>query len=244
MLQQSDKLDKKCFIVDGNIGAGKSTFLKLIKKYLNVQIVLEPHEQWQNVGGSHNLLEKFYQDMPRWAYTFQSYAFITRIQAQQQAEKTNPYMMQILERSVFSDRYCFAKSSYEQGKMSALEWNMYTQWFSWLVDNYVTKPAGFIYLQTDPQVCYQRLIKRNRHEESMVSIDYLKQLHDKHESWLIGKHDVAPFLKEVPVLVLNCNEDFALNTKQLEQHVEQIISFVSPSLAHGELSAQNSVRNL
>lgn len=244
MLQQSGKIEKKSFIVDGNIGAGKSTFLKLIKKYLNVQIVLEPHEQWQNVGGTHNLLEKFYQDMPRWAYTFQSYAFITRIQAQQQAAKNNPYTMQVLERSVFSDRYCFAKSSYEQGNMSTLEWNMYTQWFSWLVDNYVTKPDGFIYLQTDPKVCYQRLIKRNRHEESMVSLDYLQQLHGKHESWLVGKKDIAPMLKEVPVLVLDCNEDFELNKKQLEQLIEQIISFVSPSVVYGEPVAQNSARNL
>ncbi|MES1224467.1 MAG: deoxynucleoside kinase, partial [Bacteroidota bacterium] len=36
-------------IVEGNIGAGKSTFLKMIDTYLDTQIVYEPHEQWQNV---------------------------------------------------------------------------------------------------------------------------------------------------------------------------------------------------
>lgn len=70
--------NQKYFVVEGNIGAGKSTFLKVINTFLNAQVVYEPHEKWQNVGGE-NLLEKFYADTQRWAYTFQTYAFITRI---------------------------------------------------------------------------------------------------------------------------------------------------------------------
>ena len=69
---------KKLFILEGNIGAGKSTFLRLAGDTLPLQIVPEPHTKWQQVGG-HNLLEKFYTDTNRWAYTFQSYAFVTRV---------------------------------------------------------------------------------------------------------------------------------------------------------------------
>ncbi len=69
---------KKSFLVEGNIGAGKSTFLKIISQYLDIQIIYEPHQKWQNVAG-HNLLEQFYKDPKRWAYTFQSYAFVSRV---------------------------------------------------------------------------------------------------------------------------------------------------------------------
>ena len=175
--------NQKYFVVEGNIGAGKSTFLKVINTFLNAQVVYEPHEKWQNVQGE-NLLDRFYTDTHRWAYTFQTYAFITRVLEREKAALNNTHPFQILERSVFSDRYCFAKNCFELGLMNALEWKLYQEWFTWLVDTYTVKPSGFIYMQTDPKVCYKRLLKRNRSEEGGVTLEYLELLHDKHERWL------------------------------------------------------------
>lgn len=75
--------------IEGNIAAGKSTFLQILAKELNFLVVPEPLSKWQSVnadtesfsfsqksGG--NLLEMFYSDAKRWAYTFQSYAFLSR----------------------------------------------------------------------------------------------------------------------------------------------------------------------
>ncbi|MEX0940127.1 MAG: deoxynucleoside kinase [Candidatus Babeliales bacterium] len=207
--------------IEGNIGAGKSTILSIIQKWLPVNIVLEPHEKWQNVGG-HNLLEKFYTDTPRWAYTFQTYAFVSRILAQQQNQQLSS--INILERSVFSDRYCFAKNCYESGIMSALEWQLYKEWFSWLVDAYVSPMKGFIYLQADPAVCYKRLLKRNRSEEVNVSLEYLEKIHAKHEKWLIGKNEQY---RDVPVLILECNKDFEHDIEEQEKHLQSISEFLN-----------------
>ncbi len=218
---------QKIFIVEGNIGAGKSTFLSLIKTLLPVQIVYEPVDKWQHVGDGENILEKFYKDTNRWAYTFQSYAFITRVIEQKEYAKINPFNIQVLERSVYSDRYCFAKNCYEMGTLSSLEWSLYTQWFSWLVTNYVPKPTGFIYLQTDPKICYERLHKRARTEEVGVSFEYLELLHKKHEAWLIEKKDILPELIDIPVLVLDCNQDFENNPEVMESFKSQIVTFMT-----------------
>lgn len=223
---KKDKGEQRTFIIEGNIGAGKSTFLHMLKQYLNVQIMLEPHEQWQNVGDGHNLLDLFYKDPRRWAYSFQSYAFISRIILQQEHARTNPYTIQIVERSVFSDRYCFALNAYELGYMNALEWKIYQEWFAWLVDTYLVKPDGFIYLRTDPTICYNRLKKRNRHEETGVSLEYITKLHQKHEQWLIDKKEVAPAIAQIPVLILSCDADFEQNKAEEERHVEQVGAFV------------------
>lgn len=235
---------QKCFIVDGNIGAGKSTFLKMINDHLQVQVVLEPHEKWQRVVGQENLLEKFYNDTARWAYTFQTYAFVTRVMEQQTQAKRNPHAVQVLERSVFSDRYCFAKNAYESGFMNALEWKLYQEWFAWLVDNYVTKPAGFIYLKTDPTICHERLKKRNRQEETDVSFEYLQQLHDKHEAWLINKHGVADYIKDVPVLVLDCDNDFEHTKSEQENHLEKIINFIGLHTPQGVFKKDSATLSL
>lgn len=221
-----NEMNQKSFILEGNIGVGKSTFLKMISHYLNVQIVYEPHEKWQGSGDTANLLDKFYKDTKRWAYTFQSYAFITRIKEQQEYAKKNPFSIQILERSVYSDRYCFAKNCFEMGLMSELEWKLYQEWFSWLIDNYTTKPAGFIYLQTEPSICYDRIKKRNRYEEANVSLDYLQKLHAKHEQWLIKKEGIQEGLKKIPVLILPCDLDFEHNKQEQKKHVEKIVNFI------------------
>ena len=75
-----------------------------------------------------------------------------------------------------------------------------------LVEKYTTKPSGFIYLQADPEICYKRLLKRNRSEEAGVPLQYLQLLHNKHEDWLIAQKDVSSFIADVPVLILDCNK--------------------------------------
>ena len=213
------------FIVEGNIGAGKSTFLRIVSEALHAQIVYEPHEKWQQVGEKENLLDKFYHDTKRWAYTFQSYAFITRILESQAAAQRCTQGVQILERSVFSDRYCFAKNCFEMGTMTALEWKLYQEWFAWLIEAFDQKPDGFIYLKTDPEVCYRRVMKRNRSEENTVSLDYLTMIHKKHEDWLVNPKDIHPSLQAIPVLVLSCNESFEDSRAKQQEHIDAIVNF-------------------
>lgn len=216
------KFVRHVLAVEGNIGAGKSTLLKLLNEHFIIDPVYEPQARWQNIGNGENLLDKFYKDINRWAYTFQTYAFVTRVLAQEQQFQEAKTDVQVLDRSVFCDRYCFAKNCYEMGAMVPLEWQLYCDWFGWLVENYVTKPTGFIYLQTDPTVCYERLKKRNNKEESAVPLDYLNRLHEKHENWLVHRQDFAHHLHDVPVLVLPCNNDFESNTQELQQHLHAI----------------------
>jgi len=222
----------RLLIVEGNIGAGKSTFLRIIKENLACQIVYEPHEKWQDISGQGNLLNNFYTDSSRWAYTFQSYAFITRTLAQKTSVKKNPYTTQILERSVFSDKYCFAKNLYESGAMSSLEWTLYQEWFGWFFADHVQKPDGFIYLRTTPQTCHNRLKKRNRSEEKEVPLAYLKQLHEKHENWLIHKKELDFYVQDVPVLILECDKEFETDQAQKNNLINKITEFFNLDYYH------------
>lgn len=214
----------KSIIVEGNIGAGKSTFLTLLKDYLDVDIAYEPLDRWQDIGGE-NLLEKFYNNPERWSYTFQSFAFISRIMESERIANESTKSTLILERSVYSDRYCFAKNLYNMGKMNDLEWNMYQELFAWLVETYTKKPDGFIYLRTTPEVCYERLKKRNRSEESEVGLDYLTMVSNCHEEWLVKKEGIAQSLKDIPVLILDCNADFENNPQKLQDMLNKVQSF-------------------
>ncbi len=230
-------------IVEGNIGAGKSTFLRLLQDTFAAHFVFEPHEQWQNVGG-HNILDAFYTQKERWAYTFQSYAFITRMRADAQGAQNSNHSVHILERSVYSDRYCFAKSCFEMKAMTPLEWNLYQEWFAWLVEAQQYRPDGFIYLRTDPKTCYQRMAKRNRSEESAVTLDYLTEIHQKHEDWLINKINIPHYLHDVPVLVLECNADFEYNINEQQKHFSEIKTFFNIPTRSNDNSKENCATTL
>lgn len=223
--------DSPIIIVEGNIGAGKSTFLKILKEDLGLDIIFEPTNKWQQASEGGNLLDLFYKDTPRWAYTFQSYAFITRVQALiEHQRQNNSTGIQVLERSVYCDRYCFAKNCYESGLMSKLEWHIYKEWFAWLVDGYTPRPSGFIYLQTSPQTCFDRIGKRDRSEESGIPLNYLKALHDRHEDWLVHKKNVAASLTHIPVLTLDCDTEFETDTVVKKQHLDAVQEFITTKI--------------
>merc|ERR1711924_460864 len=98
------------------------------------------------------------------------------------------FVHQFFERSVYSDRYCFASLCYKMGNMSNLEYSIYKDWRTWLCTLFPTlRLHGIIYLRSDPTVCKQRLAKRGRSEEvDTVPLDYLQKLHDAHEGWLVN----------------------------------------------------------
>ncbi len=225
--------------VEGNIGSGKSTFLKKFYETFKLPIILEPHTLWQNIDG-HNLLEEFYQNTSRWAYSFQTHVFMTRIKALQEAVEQNPHEnCFILERSVYADKFCFAKACSHLGLMSPLEWKMYCLWYDWFIMNYVKTPSGIIYLQVDPKISYQRTQKRKRSEESEISKEYITLLHEYHEQWLVEKTDVPLLLKNIPVLTLNCDEDFENTDANWDDLCVKIRTFIEQIRQNNFIPAKN-----
>ncbi len=213
--------------LEGNIGAGKSTFLKILADALPMIAVFEPTDKWQKVTAGDNLLDLFYKDTKRWAYTFQSYAFISRIKTQIESLKASPSELpQIVERSVYCDRFCFAKNCYESGTMTRLEWEIYKEWFNWLVEHYAVRPQGLIYLRTSPEVCYSRLQKRARSEEAGIPLAYLQTLHNKHEDWLVLHKEVPEGLSTIPVLILDVDKEFEEDVAHHTQLIAKVKQFV------------------
>lgn len=106
---KSTQKKRLTFCVEGNISVGKTTFLQRIANETFelrdlVEIVPEPIAKWQDVGPEHfNILDAFYAEPQRYAYTFQNYVFVTRVmQERESAGGIKP--LRLMERSVFSDR--------------------------------------------------------------------------------------------------------------------------------------------
>lgn len=215
------------YIVEGNIGAGKSTLLHILKNYFpNVNVVQEPVERWNALASGKSLLENFYLDPKRWAFSMESYALMCRVLDWQNLLTTDT-KSQIGERSVYSGYYCFAKNGFGAGFLSKAEWEVYTQLFEFFVKNKCFIPSGFIYLRTSPEVVFERIKKRARLSESSISLDYLRAIHDKHEDFLMKKINLLSNLADVKVIVLDGNLDFENDRIIQDYFVSCINSFIS-----------------
>ncbi|XP_074051271.1 deoxyguanosine kinase, mitochondrial isoform X2 [Macrotis lagotis] len=175
-----------------------------------------------------------YQQPTRWSYTFQMFSFLTRLRALLAPSPENLMKLQgsvqIFERSVYSDRYIFAKNLFENGFLNDVEWAIYQNWHSFLLQEFSSRTLldGFIYLKASPQVCLKRLHQRARAEEKGLELAYLKQLHTQHEDWFIHKVTELHFenLKKAPVLVLDVNEDFSEEATKQEELMTKVNTFV------------------
>uniref|UniRef100_A0A8C6ZKF0 Deoxyguanosine kinase n=1 Tax=Nothoprocta perdicaria TaxID=30464 RepID=A0A8C6ZKF0_NOTPE len=146
--------------IEGNIAVGKSTFVRLLgRTFPEWHLVIEPvRARAPSAQGFGNLLQLLYQEPSRWSYTFQTYSCMSRLKAQLEplAERLlkSPEPVQVFERSVYSDRYVFAKSLFEAGHLDALEWAIYQDWHSFLLQELAERVAlhGFLYLRAAPEV--------------------------------------------------------------------------------------------
>lgn len=213
------------------------------------QIVPEPVGLWQKVFGRagsskvFNILEAFYAEPSRYAYTFQNYVFMTRF-LQEKTTRGSGCPIRIMERSVLSDRNVFTESLLDNGWLTELEYGLYEAWFDPMIKNFPTLvPDGFVYLRADPETCMRRLRRRARCEELDVDLQYLLSLHDKHERWLNSFHPEAfgsqetnihevlvetDRMRKVPVLVIDCDADMGTSVERSgpsTQREQEILNF-------------------
>lgn len=199
--------------VEGNIGAGKSTFLRFIEEHTtDITVSQEPVDEWMKIKDDEgkSLLETFYQDISRWSFAFQMNCFITRVHNVKSMPKTG---VNIIERSILSDKI-FAKNCFENKTMTKIEFDIYTRWSEWLRDKLCDNIDAIIYLRTTPDVSNDRIKKRSRDGESSIPMEYLKELHKHHDDWLLNE-------KNIPVLVLD--SDTIKYDKELIKTVKQFI---------------------
>lgn len=180
LLHQSSKLN---ITIEGNIGAGKTTLLKYLKQLGTDQMLTfrEPLEKWTDFHGS-NLLDLVYRDTSTWIFPFQSYALLTMLQ--NHTKEINE-RIKIMERSIFSARYCFIEAHVQKNNIDSIRFEILKQWYEFIMEKFQIQIDLVIYVRTTPLVLLQRIKKRNRPEEQNIEMDYLELLHEKHDDWLL-----------------------------------------------------------
>nr|CUU98187.1 hypothetical transcript [Hymenolepis microstoma] len=161
--------------------------------------------------------------------------------------------VRILERSVSSCRYIFIEAMNRNGQLSNADLDVFDKFYSYGRSLPTSDLDLIVYLRCMPEVCANRIRERDRKGESNISmvIDYLNQLHDLHEEWLIGgklEATLAPVLDYLnqlhdlheewliggkleatlaPVLIFDCNEPLETLRKAYFENMDRILCGVA-----------------
>lgn len=163
-------------IIEGNIGAGKSTFAKRLAHALDGEYLPEPDEN------TNPYLADYYSDPARWAFDVQMFLLTRRYRAQRYAQskvRHNGCGFVVLDRSYYGD-VCFANVQKELGFFSQRDYDTYLCHHTDM-KVFLEPPAVAIFLEASPKTCKLRINKRmsekaGRACESDISIDYLNRL--------------------------------------------------------------------
>ena len=188
MHEKTESGDRLMVLLEGNIGAGKTTVGKAIVAAGAFGFIEEPTAAWREDFAS-NMLDHLYSDIARWAFTFQICTFITRAKNWTEIAARTDHWRVVLERSIFCDRFVFMENFYRTGVVQQVEYQLYCGLWDFATANYDVQPDLILYLRTPAEVCLQRIKERGRVEESGIELDYLLQLEGLHDEWLLDGGD-------------------------------------------------------
>jgi deoxyadenosine/deoxycytidine kinase len=185
-------MNSEIWSVEGNIGSGKSTLIKMLKEInnnKNIIFIPEPVDEWSKIKDKNGktILERFYENQDKWSFSFQMMAYISRLSQLKKFIRENPNSILITERCTYTDRYVFAQMLHDDGKINSIDMQIYLMWFDEFMKEIPIK--GFIYVKTSSKKCLERVKKRGRIGEN-IPLEYLKKCDFYHQNWLINAKNI------------------------------------------------------
>ena len=207
--------------IEGNIGSGKSTLVHDLQVYFKnkdisndkVVFLQEPVDVWNTIRDDNGtILEHFYKDQVKYSFPFQMMAYISRLSKLRETIKKYPESIIITERSLFTDKFVFAKMLYDNEKIDEISYQIYLKWFNDFIND--LPKHEFIYIKASPEKCLERINRRNRSGES-IELDYLVNC-DKYHDNMLSSHECYS------ELILDGNIDMDNSQGGYNMHINSI----------------------
>ncbi|MDX1283886.1 MAG: deoxynucleoside kinase [Draconibacterium sp.] len=193
-------------VIEGNIGAGKSTLSDLIAKEFNAKLVLEQF-------ADNPFLPKFYQDKERYSFPLEL-SFL--------ADRYNQIKNEVLNLDLFHSflvaDYYFAKTAiFAQNTLKDDEYHLFRQIFDIIFES-MPKPDLYVYLHSDVDRLLKNIEIRGRDYEKNMDPAYLEKIANGYFN----------FLKQItnfPILIVDINNiDFVHNPDHYQLLKEAIFN--------------------
>ena len=198
------KIKYNYVVIEGNIGAGKTTLATRISEEFNARLILEHF-------ADNPFLPKFYDDPEK--YSFQLELSFLASRYKQLKEELVP---QDLFRAFTVADYYFMKSLvFAASTLKGDEYNLYRQIF-YIIYGSLPKPDIFVYLHLTPDRLLQNIEKRGRNFEKSITREYLQKIQDSYFTFFRQNPDNKFLVIDIE------NIDFVANQSHYRKIVDTI----------------------
>lgn len=196
--------DLRYLVIEGVIGAGKTTLARLLAERFQARVVLEQFED-------NPFLERFYEAKEKWAFQTQL-AFLASRFRQQKNLATGDLFHQL----TVSD-YSFDKDRiFAHQTLTGDELQLYESLYRLMEPN-APVPDLVVYLKSSPDRLMANIAQRNRPYERDIERAYIERLHNAYTRYFEQ-------YRKSPLLVVHASEiDFVAHPPHLDAIVDHIV---------------------
>lgn len=204
-------------VIEGNIGAGKTTLAQMISKKYRAKLVLEQF-------ADNPFLPKFYENQEQYSFPLEM-AFLAERYNQLNRELSH---FDLFSNFTISDYYFMKSLIFAQNTLQSDEYNLYRQFFTIIYDK-MPKPDLYVYLHKDAGLLLKNIALRGRSYETNISKEYLEKIAQGYFGYFRQQNDL-------PILVIDTNDidfvnlpadfekiDHAIFEKQYEKGINRIL---------------------
>lgn len=190
-------------VIEGNIGAGKTTLAKMIAEEFNAKLILEQF-------ADNPFLPKFYKDPDKYSFQLEL-SFL--------AERYQQLNQELTSRDLFkpfsvADYYFMKSLIFAKATLSEDEYNLYRQIFN-IIYKSIPRPDLYIYLHLDVKNLKNNIIKRGRDYEQAINADYLTKLQNGYFDFFRQQNDIAYLVIDTNSMDFVDNQSDYIKIKEL-----------------------------
>ncbi len=190
--------------IEGVIGAGKTSLVKMLSERVNGRTVFEQAEE-------NPFLSRFYRNRTSFAFQTQLWFLLSRYR-----QLTEEFLQQDLFHTITIADYMFDKDRiFASANLDENELALY-QTVEGILQKDVPKPDFVVYLQASTEVLMKRIEKRGRPYEINMDEEYIAQLNETYNQFFFHYSDS-------PLLIVNTNDiDFVHRPSDFEEIVNEM----------------------
>ena len=169
-------------VIEGNIGAGKTSFASQLAEECNARLILEQFEE-------NSFLPKFYEDPARYAFPLELSFLADRYQQLKSQFTTSD----IFKTFTVADYFIFKSLIFASKNLEPLEYGLYSKLFA-IVSSVVPKPDLIVYLYLNLENLKKNIEKRGRPYEQNIQFEYLDKIQNGYLEFLRLQPDLRVLL--------------------------------------------------
>lgn len=199
-------------VVEGSIGAGKTTLSTMLARDFNAELVLERF-------ADNPFLEKFYKDPVHYALPVEMTFLMDRYQQLKSMLPARDLFTDFILGDYFIDK-CLL---FSKNNLAPDEFALFRNVFDAVATN-LPKPDLILYLYTTPDRLLRQIAKRNRSFEKDITLEYLSDIQEKYLTYFREN-------QQIPILLVDTeNVDFVENPSDYQRFKNLITTHYEPGI--------------